>query len=257
MAERKRHKTTLAFGRANAKIAALVGACATGLFLVMPAPAAADELEDMLVRLMAAGASNSPNNGIANVSAANGVMGAIVSGTSNGSQGIMALNQDASLGGASQANIVVVAVSNGPNAAALARLLGEQNFSNEQAAASQVMPEGPNIAALAIVDSYKGGVGIAQINQNAGVGNVQRNATVIAAALGGGDASAVSESDLASMGSINRTATTTGSTRGIASVSGSFTDFSGIAQVNQTIGTGNLVSNTVSFTYGGHAGGGG
>jgi hypothetical protein len=220
-------------------------------------PVAADELEDMLVRLIAAGASGNPQTGVTNVTAANGIIGAVVSGSGNGNQGIMALNQDASLSGASQANIVVVAVSNGLNAAAVARLLADQTSLTENPPAAEVNPQLPTIAALAIVDSYKGGTGIAQINQSAGVGNVQRNATIIAAALGGGDALAVTEADLSSMASIARPTSATGTTRGLASVTGSFTDFSGIVQVNQTIGTGNLVSNTVSFTYGGPAGGGG
>jgi hypothetical protein len=224
---------------------------------VVAGPASADELEDMLSRLVAAGAIGSPIGGTTNVTAANGVVGAIVSGSANGSQGIMALNQDASLGGATQANVVVVALSNGLNAAAIARLLAEQTYAGQVPTPDATMPDIPNVAALAIVDSYKGGAGIAQINQSAGVGNVQRNATIIAAALGGGDASAITEADLASMGSINRSASPTPGTRGLASVTGSFTDFSGIVQVNQTIGTGNLVSNTVSFTYGSAVGGGG
>jgi hypothetical protein len=225
--------------------------------VTLSGPASADELEDMLSRLIAAGANPSLGNGTTSVTADNGIIGAIVSGSSNNSQGIMALNQDASIGGASQANIVVVAISNGLNAAAVARLLADQTYAQEAPPAGASMPEIPSIAALAIVDSYKGGSGIAQINQSAGVGNVQRNATIIAAALGGGDASAVTEADLASMGSINRSASPTPGARGLATVTGSFTDFSGIVQVNQTIGTGNLVSNTVSFTYGSVSGGGG
>jgi hypothetical protein len=220
-------------------------------------PAAADELEDMLTRLVAATAQNGSTTGTTSVTAANGIAGAIVSGSANGSQGIMALNQDASLGGASQANMVVIAVSNGLNAAAIARLLAEQTYSEAPVSEQDPMVATPVTAALAIVDSYRGGSGIAQVNQNAGVGNVQRNATIIAAALGGGDAAAISEADLASTNSLGRAASVPSNTRGVAAVSGSFTDFSGIAQVNQTVGTGNLVSNTVSLTYGGAAGGGG
>jgi hypothetical protein len=230
---------------------------ATGGMLLSPLPASADEVEDMLVRLIAAGANNNSSDGLTSVTAANGIIGAIVSGSANGSQGIMALNQDASLGGANQANVVVVAVSHGPNAAALARLLAEQSVAAEVPAAGTVFADQNGIAALAIIDSYKGGSGIAQVNQNAGVGNVQRNATIIAAALGGGDASAMTEADLAAQGSMARSSSATGTTRGLASIAGSFTDFSGVVQVNQTIGTGNLVSNTVTMTYGGPAGGGG
>jgi hypothetical protein len=217
----------------------------------------ADEVEDMLVRLIAAGANTNPNGSVTNVAGANGIFGAIVSGSGNGSQGIMALNQDAGPSGATQANIVVVALSSGPNASALARLLAEQVYVSETPTAASPTAEMPELAALAIIDSYKGGSGIVQVNQSAGVGNVQRNATIIAAALGGGEALAVSEADLASLGSINRSTVAGATQRGLASVSGSFTDFSGIAQVNQTIGTGNLVSNTVTLNYGAPPAGGG
>jgi hypothetical protein len=241
---------------ANSLIAtqvALVMACT----FAFPAAAKADELEDMLVRLLAASNTSSSSNGVTNVTAANGIVGAVVSGSSNGSQGIMALNQDAGPGGSSQANIVVMAVSNGPNAAALARLLAEQTYETDAPAPSPSQLSAPSAGVLAIIDSYQGGSGIAQINQNIGAGNIQRNATLIAAALGGGDASAVAEADLASLGSLNRAAADTEGQKGVASISNSFTNFSGIAQVNQTIGTGNLVSNTVTLTYGSPAGGGG
>jgi hypothetical protein len=231
----------------------LIGVLCVGI----PQSAMADEVEDMLARLIAAGANANPNGSVTNVAGANGVFGAIVSGSGNGSQGIMALNQDAGPSGATQANIVVVALSSGPNAAALARLLAEQVYVNETPAPSSPTAELPELVALAIVDSYKGGSGIVQVNQSAGVGNVQRNATLIAAALGGGEALAVSEADLASLGSINRSAVAGATQRGLASVSGSFTDFSGIVQVNQTIGTGNLVSNTVTLNYGAPPTGGG
>jgi hypothetical protein len=216
----------------------------------------ADEIEDMLVRL-AAQANTQTGDGLGtSLIAGNGIFGAAIVGSGNGSQGIMALNQDAGPGGGAQANIVVVALSNGPNATALARLLAEQVAITENTPSpTDVLP--PFAGALAVVDSYKGGVGIAQINQSAGSGNLQRNATLIAAALGGGDAQAVSEADLGSLGSLNRSNTSSATTRGTASVSGSFTDFSGIVQVNQTIGSGNIVSNTVSFTYGGPPAGGG
>lgn len=238
---------------------------ALGLIFVMvsasaPQFAKADELEDMLVRLAAASSGQNSTSGqnatgpITSIVGANGVYGAIVSGSGNGSNGIMALNQDAGPGGATQANVVVVALSMGPDAAALARLLAEQVY--ESQSASNTTSNLPNLSALAIVDSYKGGSGIAQINQSAGQGNIQRNATLIAAALGGGDALAISEADLSATGAINRTISGSGSQRGMTSISGSFTDFSGIVQVNQTIGTGNVVSNTVGITYvGGPAGG--
>ena len=229
------------------------------VMLVTSSTAKADELEDMLVRLSAAAANGSqPNtNSLVNIVGADGIHGAIVTGSANGSQGIMALNQDAGPGGATQANVVVIALSNGPNAAAIARLLAEQVYSEEGTSNLPPITGLAGLAALAIVDSYKGGSGIAQVNQSAGQGNVQRNATLIAAALGGSDAFALSEADLSALGAINRTIGPMSGQRGIASVSGSFTDFTGIVQVNQTIGTGNIVANTVSITYaGGPAGGG-
>jgi hypothetical protein len=264
MAERK---TTVTIPIAHSKksvSSTILTTCIATACLAFASPAQCDELEDMLVRLLAASSSTGPNGGITNVAGANGIVGAIVSGSANGSQGIMALNQDASSRGTSQANIVVVALSNGPNAAAIARLLADQSYSNQPEgseavalASDTLIPDGSGLAALAIVDSYKGGSGIAQVNQSAGVGNIQRNATLIAAALGGGDASAMTEADLASTSTTARTDEPSPGQRGVASVSGSFTDFSGIAQVNQTIGTGNIVSNTVSITYSAPSGGGG
>jgi hypothetical protein len=224
--------------------------------LNLPQQAKADEVEDMLVRLAAAASGQSGTGPVTNLVGTIGITGAIVSGSGNGSQGIMALNQDAGPGGATQANVVVVALSTGPDAAALARLLAEQVYINENPAPIAAASLAPDMAVLAIVDSYKGGSGIAQINQSAGEGNIQRNVTLIAAALGGGDAFAVSEADLASMGSLNRSANAASGQRGVATIGGSFTDFSGIAQVNQTIGTGNVVSNSVSFTYAGAPAGG-
>lgn len=226
---------------------------------IAPCRAHADELEDMLVRLAAASAPNGLANAtnLVNIVGAQGIHGAIVAGSANGSQGIMALNQDAGPGGASQANIVVIALSTGPDAAALARLLAEQVYSNEARSEVTATAGVPTLAALAIVDSYRGGSGIAQINQSAGEGNIQRNATLIAAALGGGEALALSEADLSTMNSFQRSNSAAAGVRGAASISGSFTDFSGIVQVNQTIGTGNTVANTVSFTYAGAPAGGG
>jgi hypothetical protein len=212
-------------------------------------PAQADEIEDMLVRLAAQSRAQTGSGVGANLISGGGIYGAAIVGSSNGSQGIMALNQDAGPGGGTQANIVVIALSNGPNATALARLLAEQvEIRDNIFEPSDTLPTATGV--LAIVDSYKGGVGIAQINQSAGSGNLQRNATLIAAALGGGDAQAVSEADLRSLSSANPDETAAATTRGVASVSGSFTDFFGIVQVNQTVGSGNIVSNTVSFTYG-------
>jgi hypothetical protein len=235
------------FGVALAVMLCLVGAS-------LPKTVKADELEDMLVRLTAASTRYNSTAPITNIVGVQGIQGAIVSGSGNGSAGIMALNQDAGVGGAVQANVVVIALSLGPDAAALARLLAEQVYEGEPAPINPATD--PTLSALAIINSYNGGAGIAQVNQNAGEGNIQRNATIIAAALGGGDAFAVSEADLSAMGSMNRAVIGSNGHRGMTSISGSFTDFSGIAQVNQTIGTGNVVSNTVSITYaGGPAGG--
>lgn len=225
-------------------------ASAFGVIAAQSSSAHADELEDMLVRLAALGTGQT--NGDTPLTAivgANGIHGAVVSGSANGSQGIMALNQDAGPGGANQGNIVVIAVTSTPNAAAIARLLAEQTYVVENRTPLSSEPFPTQLAALAIVDSYRGGSGIAQVNQSAGQGNVQLNATLIAAALGGGDALAVSEADLSSLGSFRGTARAGEGQRGATSIAGSFTDFSGIVQVNQTIGTGNVVSNTVSLTY--------
>jgi hypothetical protein len=232
----------------------VVFAC-LGLSALVPHAAKADEVEDMLVRLVAAAKGQNNPSSVTNSVGSDGVFGAIVSGSAKGSQGIMALNQDAGPSGATQANIVVVALSTGPDAAALARLLAEQVYNGSAANPNPSEGVPPAVAALAIIDSYKGGSGIAQINQSAGEGNIQRNATLIAAALGGGDAFAVSEADLATL-SVVKPSETRGP-RGIAMISDSFSDFSGIVQVNQTIGSGNVVANTVSFSFSGTPIGGG
>jgi hypothetical protein len=233
-----------------------VAALMASLSMAASQAAKADELEDILVRLAAAVDGQTTTGSVTNIIGVNGIYGAIVSGSANGSQGIMALNQDAGPGGTSQANIVVVALSTGPDAAALARLLGEQSYQSQQVGSQLPTPFPPSLSALLIADSYIGGSGIAQINQSAGEGNSQRNATLMAAALGGGSAQAVTEADLAALGTIERSTSPMTGQRGFAAITGSFTDFSGIAQVNQTIGAGNLVSNTVSITYAGVPAGG-
>jgi hypothetical protein len=235
----------------------LAAVALAALWTLPSRPAEADEVEDMLVRLAAAAARQSDSASVTNVIGANGVIGAIVSGSGNGSQGIMALNQDAGPRGATQANIVIVALSTGLNSAALARLLAEQVHTNDEPLPDSLAVGTSDLAALAIVDSYRNGTGVAQINQSAGEGNVQRNAALIAVALGGGDALAISEADLSATSATSVGPGATGGQRGIASVRGSFTDFSGVAQVNQTIGTGNIVSNTISFTFAGAQVGGG
>jgi hypothetical protein len=221
----------------------------------LPGVAKGDELEDLLSQLAAV--SNQSNGApVANIFDINSIHGALVANSGNGSSGIMALNQDAGPSAATQANIVVVALTAAPNAAAVVRLTTQQVLEADQASAELAPSAGPHLSALAIIDSYKGGAGIAQINQNAGHGNIQRNATLIAAALGGGQATAITEADLSATSSLEATHSSTPGQRGIASISGSFTDFSGIVQVNQTIGSGNIVANTVSFTYGSAPAGG-
>lgn len=255
MAYQCAHNCAFAKGQLLSSIGHRIGAIAlASLYIALPVAAKADELEDLLARL--APLSDTTNTApVANVFDLNSIHGALVANSGNGTHGIMALNQDAGPHGATQANIVVVALTTAPNAGAIARLTAQQVDEADQPSTQPGASVGAHLSALAIIDSYKGGSGIAQINQSAGYGNIQRNATLIAAALGGGQAIAISEADLSAMSSLEATHSSTPGQRGLATIAGSFTDFSGIVQVNQTIGSGNIVANTVSVTYGSAPGG--
>jgi hypothetical protein len=92
--------------------------------------------------------------------------------------------------------------------------------------------------------------GIAQVNQAAGFGNNQSNAVAIAANVGTDGAKAIADTDLEQQNSHNDVHISA-RTSISAKMEGSFNHGVGVAQVNQSPGSLNNQSNSVSISYAG------
>ena len=157
----------------------------------------------------------------------------IENGAAVGVSGVLGVNQAAGVNNA-QANSTVVA--NGGS------LTAGTSSTNQQALVTT--PTGAASAAIQ-GNAFSGTSGLTQVNQASGAGNLQRNATVIVT----GDASGVaSVSDTALSAAISK-----GGPAGrdnlndqfrTASISGdAFRGASGVVQVNQSAGIGNVTAN--------------
>jgi hypothetical protein len=161
-----------------------------------------------------------------------------------GASGIVGVNQESGAG-SSQAN--VAAIASAPAASgALALVSTAQTLVGNRATVS-----GTELA-VSIDNSFNNASGLVGVNQSAGAFNQQINAIAIAISAGGSDAAPmalIGDHDLASVttksdneivGAPARQRTT--------QISNSFNDFIGVAQVTQTAGSLNQVTNAIAVT---------
>lgn len=156
-----------------------------------------------------------------------------------GNSGIVQLNQDSGIG-ANQANIVAIAFAAGQGTVPVgAAILSESRYENNTVHASNVSRSNT------IENILDGSAGIAQINQNSGNLNRNLNALAIAIGLGKGDAVVVTEGNLAAAAS-GVQYSYDGTIQGSNTISG-VRNFSGIGQIAQTAGDGNVAVNSLAI----------
>lgn len=156
-----------------------------------------------------------------------------------GNQGIVQVNQDSGIG-ANQANIVAIAVAAGAGTVPVgAAILSESHYENNTIFAS-------NVTRTNVIENIlDGSAGIAQINQNSGNLNRNLNALAISIGLGKGEAVLVTEGSLAAAAS-GVQYSYDGAIQGSNTISG-VRNFSGIGQIAQTAGDGNVAVNSLAI----------
>jgi len=158
-----------------------------------------------------------------------------------GNIGVVQINQDAGIG-ANQANMVSIAVAAGANPVYGATFNGEAIFTGNDITVGNVTRTNT------INNILSGSAGIVQINQNTGSLNVNLNYLGLALALGTGQYSvgvAVTDTGLARVAT-NNTITLDGPVNQTNVISGVY-NFTGIGQINQTVGDGNVAANVMTI----------
>jgi hypothetical protein len=156
-----------------------------------------------------------------------------------GNQGIVQVNQDAGIG-ANQANIVAITIAAGAGTVPVGvAILSDAHYSNNTINVS-------NVTRTNVIENIlDGSTGIAQINQNSGNLNRNLNALGIAIGFGKGDAVVITEGNLAAATS-GATYNVEGPYNASSSISG-VRNFSGIGQIAQTAGDGNVAVNSLAI----------
>jgi hypothetical protein len=156
-----------------------------------------------------------------------------------GNQGIMQVNQDSGIG-ANQANIVAISVAAGAGTVPVGvAILSDAHYSNNTIFAS-------NVTRTNVIENIlDGSAGIAQISQNSGNLNRNLNALGIAVGFGKGDAVVITEGNLAAASS-GATFNYEGTIQSSSRIDG-VRNFSGIGQIAQTAGDGNVAANSLAI----------
>lgn len=165
----------------------------------------------------------------------------IVNAFSNGS-GIIMVNQDSGNFN-NQANITAIAIG-GSAEGTLGQLSAARSvtYSDNQISVTDAKLENK------IENSFNNTAGITSVNQSAGAMNSQANVVVVGIGLeGGGDLIALSDSMLA-VESSNNEVEVEGTFEAKNSVTNSFNGYSGVAQVNQVAGYGNVTGQVLGIT---------
>ncbi len=163
-------------------------------------------------------------------------------GSGNSDQGIVDVNQEAGLLN-SQANVRAIAVVlNGQQVQIL-------NLDVVQVSKNNTVTIPGSNHEDHITDSFTGTSGIVGINQSAGSLNQQANVLVVAiGATLGSNVTAIGDSTLGSESS-NNTVTTNGTGTRTDTVSNSFANFNGVAQVSQSAGDLNMITNRIGISF--------
>jgi hypothetical protein len=152
--------------------------------------------------------------------------------------GIVQVNQDA--GNASnQANMILIAIGAGGSVA-------DSGLHLQISHANNTVHSGNVTRTNTIQNILDGSAGIVQINQNAGNTNVGLNFLGIALGLSKGEAAVVLSDTTLGATSTNNKYTVEGTLQQSNTISG-LSNFTGIAQIAQTNGDGNVAANTMSI----------
>ncbi len=169
----------------------------------------------------------------------------VFAGSGNNHTGVLAINQEAGNLN-SQANIHAIAVSTGGASVESLQVHGIQELRDNTVI---VRDSGPR--ETRIENSFQGSTGIVGINQSAG--NLNQQLNVVAVGIGllvGPDAVQLNDVMLETIGGEADNALVEEGEAGPRDVvvANAFTDFSGVAQVNQSTGDMNRVSNVVGLS---------
>ena len=155
-----------------------------------------------------------------------------------GNLGIVQINQDAGIA-SNQANMILIAVGTGASVAEAALYLQISHENN-------TVYSGNVTRTNTIQNILDGSAGIVQINQNTGNTNTNLNFFALALGLTQGEAAAsLSDATLSATGTGNQY-TVQGTLTQTNTISG-LSNYSGIAQIGQTNGDGNVAANTMSI----------
>jgi hypothetical protein len=156
-----------------------------------------------------------------------------------GVRGITQINQDSGIG-ANQANIVTVAIGAGTGTVPVGvAIMSDAHYTNNTISAA-------NVTRTNVIENIlDGSSGIVQINQNSGALNRNLNALGIALGIGSGDAVLITEGNLAAATS-GAQYNLSGTLQAGSTISG-LRNFSGIGQIAQTAGDGNVAVNSLAI----------
>jgi len=167
--------------------------------------------------------------------------GTVLENSLQGTRGIVQINQDSGFG-SNQANMVILSIAAGAtDPVAMASFHGHVEISGNAVTIANVT------RANVIQNILDGSVGIAQINQNSGNLNTSVNAVAIAIGLGQGNAVLALGDGSLSVAKTNNTFNISGPVQQSNVISG-VANFTGIAQISQTVGDGNVVANTMTIS---------
>lgn len=159
-----------------------------------------------------------------------------------GNTGIMSANQAAGTLN-QQANVHVIAIGPGGETS----LLAASSSGAADVIGNTIVTKDGERQTL-IMNSFGGSTGLTAINQSAGHLNQQSNVATIAVGIGlGEEALALGDSDLGSLSS-NNTAEVSGEHERSDVITGSFGGYTGVAQVTQSSGDGNIVRNNLTIS---------
>lgn len=160
----------------------------------------------------------------------------------NNNQGIVDVNQESGL------------LNNQANVRAIAVVLNGQQIQNTELDVLQVRKDNSVTVTggnreTHITDAFTGTTGIVGINQSSG--NLNQEANALAISIGatlGSSVTAIGDATLGNVSS-NNTLTTSGTGTRTDTLSNSFANFTGIAQVTQSSGDLNMVGNRIGISF--------
>lgn len=167
----------------------------------------------------------------------------LIVGSFGGNRGIVSVNQDSGSFN-NQANVRAIAVGRDGQGTDLqnAEVWGVQVVGG-----NTIISQGGSFDNR-IESSFNGTAGIVGVNQASGSGNAQANVLSLSVGLASGvEVLALNDVTLAQVGGDNDIETDDSTPRS-NTITDSFNDFSGVAQVNQVAGNGNVVGQSVGIT---------